>query len=413
MSLSTDRRRDLDLVLYGATGFVGRLVAAHLATAAPPGLRVALAGRSRQRLALLQAELGPPAAAWPLIEADAQDSGALGELARSSRVVASAAGPYLRLGLPLLEACVAAGTDYTDLTGELPFLITSVRRHHDDAASAGARIVHSCGFDSLPSDIAVLVCAERAAADGTELGDTTLLVRYARGGFSGGTIASALEILAAAERDPQLRRDLADPYALSPDRVREPEAASGSESRAFGRAPHLGTWTGPFVMAAVNTRVVRRSNALLDWSYGRGFRYREVVATGAGPMGAVRAGALTTAMAAGGAALAFRPTRRLIARFLPSPGEGPDEQTRSRGGFRMDVHSDTPSGRRYRAVFAGRGDPGYAATAVMFGQSALCLALDRDRLPQRAGVLTPATAFGEVIVERLRANGFRIEVSEV
>ena len=407
-------QRELDVVLFGATGYVGRLTAEHLAAAAPPGARIGLAGRSADRLAAVRDGLGPAAAGWPLLVADAADPASLARMAERTAVVATTVGPYARHGLELVLACARAGTDCADLTGEVPFVRRSIDAAHDVAEATGARVVHGCGFDAVPSDLGVLATAEAARADGAgPLGATTLLVREARGGLSGGTIATMRTVLDAARRDPGVRRLLADAHALSPDREHEPDRDPGArpepEPRGARWEAGLGTWTAPFVMASFNTRVVRRSNALQDWAYGRGLRYREVVACGDGRLAPVAAAAITAGLAAGAGALftasALPPAGALLDRLLPGPGEGPSERTRREGRFALEVVAETASGARCATEVSATGDPGYAATAVMFGQAALCLALDRDRTPRRGGVLTPATAMGGALADRLRAAG--------
>lgn len=403
--------RDLDVVVFGATGFVGRLLAGHLAAHAPEGVRIGLAGRSADKLAATRADLPPRAADWPLLVADVQDPASLREMARRTRVVATTVGPYARYGLPLVEACALAGTDYCDLTGEVLFVRESIDRFHETARQSGARIVHSCGFDSVPSDLGVLAVADQARADGAgELQDTVLDVVSLKGGVSGGTIDSARSQLEAVAQDSALKKLVLDPYSLSPDRGAEPDPGDARDRMLPGRDPQLGRWVAPFVMSAFNTRIVRRSNALTDWSYGRGFRYREVMSVGSSPLAPVLATGVTVGLAAGMAGLAFGPTRRVLDRVLPKPGDGPSEQARAKGHFRVEVVTTTSTGARYVATVAAKGDPGYAATAVMQGESALCLALDRDRLPAAAGVLTPATAMGTALADRLRAQGFQISV---
>jgi short subunit dehydrogenase-like uncharacterized protein len=405
-----DPDRGLDVVVFGATGFVGRLVADYLADHAPEGLRIGLAGRSQERLAEVRDGLGAAAAEWTLVQADSDDSASLAALAAGTRVVASTVGPYRRHGLPLVEACAAAGTDYADLSGEVLFMRESADRYHGAAAAAGARIVHACGFDSIPSDLGVLLLHEAVRADGAgDLEDTTLVVKAMKGRVSGGTVASLKGQLEEVKGDADLRRTVEDPYALSPNRSAEPHLGRERDLRAVERDDRLGMWVGPFVMAPANTRVVRRSNALQDWAYGRRFRYREVTGFGSGPAAPVKAGALTAGLGAMQAGLSFAPTRRLLGRVLPDPGEGPDEEARRKGFFRIEVHTRTSTGARYVSRVAAQGDPGYAATAVMLGEVALCLALERDGLPARAGVLTPATAMGTALVDRLRAAGQTFE----
>lgn len=406
--------RDLDVVVHGATGFVGRLTAQYLAEHAPAHTRIGLSGRSLDKLGRVRSALGPRAADWPLIAADSADSAALTALAGRTRVVATTVGPYRANGLPLVEACAAAGTHYADLTGEVLFMRESIDRHHAAAEASGARIVHSCGFDSIPSDLGVQLLHDAVASDGAgELERTTFVLTGVRGGLSGGTLASLTGQLDEARSDREAARIVADPYALSPDRAREPDLGDERDGRGIERDPELGLWLAPFAMGAINTRAVRRSNALQDWAYGRRFRYREVMSTGGLPLGPVLAGATLGGLGALVAGLSFGPTRALLDRFLPSPGEGPDAVARANGRFSIEIHTRTSTGRRYRAKIAAQGDPGYAATAVMLGESALCLAHDEDGLPARAGVLTPATALGPALTDRLRAAGQTYEADPV
>jgi short subunit dehydrogenase-like uncharacterized protein len=398
--------RELDVVVFGATGFAGRLVADYLARHAPGGVRVGLAGRSAQRLADVQSRLGAAASAWPLLVADSADPVSVAALARAARVVVSTVGPYYSQGLALVEACAAAGTDYADLTGEVLFVRDSIDRCHDVAVGAGARIVHCCGFDSVPSDLGVLLLHHAARADDAgDLQDTTLVVTALKGGVSGGTLASMMEqqdeVRASAER----RQVVQDPYALSPDRPAEPDLGRERDLEWVSYDGDLRMWVGPFAMAGINTRVVRRSNALQGWAYGRRFRYREVTGFGTGPAAPMLGAAAAAGLRALTAGLTFGPSRTMLGRLLPAPGQGPSERTRRTGLFRMEIHTRTSAGARYVSTIEALGDPGYAATSVMLGESALCLALDRDRLPGRAGVLTPAAAMGTALADRLRSAG--------
>ena len=397
--------RELDVVVFGATGFAGRLVAGYLADHAPEGVRIGLAGRSARRLADVRARLGAAASAWPLLVAESADPASVAGLARAAGVVVSTVGPYRGQGLALVEACAAAGTCYADLCGEVLFIRESIDRCHELAAGTGARIVHCCGFDSIPSDLGVLLLHDAARAGDTgDLQDTTLVVTALKGGVSGGTLASGMgqreEMRASAER----RRQVEDPYALSPDRAAEPDLGDERDLDWVRYDTDLGMWIGPFLMAGINTRVVRRSNALQGWAYGRRFRYREVTGFGTSPAAPLLGGAVA-ALKAVEAGLAFPASRALLGHLLPGPGEGPGEKTRRTGYFRLQVHTRTATGARYLATIGAWGDPGYAATSVMLGESALCLALDRDRLPDRAGVLTPATAMGTTLAGRLITAG--------
>jgi short subunit dehydrogenase-like uncharacterized protein len=405
----------LDVVLYGATGFVGTLTAAYLLRSAPADVRIGLAGRSQQKLEDLRHRLGGPALSWPLIVADSSDRAALDEMVSRTTAVATTVGPYLRYGLPLVAACAESGTHYADLTGEPLFMRRTIDELDESARRTGARIVHTAGFDSIPSDLGVLALHEQVAQDGAgDLEDTTLVVTALRGGISGGTIDSMRAQLEELAAHPDQQKLIVDPYSLSPQRDKEPDQDSSWPRETDLRSPvydrEIGQWLAPFVMAQVNTRVVRRSNALQDWGYGRRFRYRETMGTGSGPLGIARAGAITGGLAAMMGAMTFKPSRTALDRVLPKPGQGPSEKTRHRGHFRIEIHSRTTSGQRYVASVAAQGDPGYAATAVMFGESALSLGLDGDRLPPRAGVLTPATGIGRPLIDRLRTQGFTFDV---
>jgi short subunit dehydrogenase-like uncharacterized protein len=412
--MTTDPARELDIVVFGATGFVGRLVAEHLAAHAPAGVRIGLAGRSPERLDEVRRSLGPTAELWPLVTVDAGDRADMATLAASTRVVLTTVGPYLRYGMPLVEACAQAGTDYVDLTGEVLFVRDTLALFADAARETGARIVHSCGFDSVPSDLAVLLLAERARADETGLlEETAMVVRDMKGSLSGGTIDSARAMAEAIGEDRSLARVVTDAYALSPDRDLEPDVAGTPDAAPIRFDSSVGSWVGPFVMASYNTRVVRLSNALQDWAYGRRFRYREAMAYGDDLAAPVRAMGLSAGLALVLGGLAFGPTRAVLDRLLPAPGEGPDEESRRNGRFETETRTRTSMGASYRCIVEASGDPGYQATAVMIGEAALALVLDRDRLPDRAGVLTPASGIGGVLADRLRVRGFRIDVDRL
>ncbi len=414
MSTPAPAEREHDLVVFGASGFVGRLTAAYLAEHAPAGTRIALAGRSRTKLERVRAELPAAAADWPIVEADSFDVVALGALARSTRVVVTTVGPYAKYGLPLVAACAEAGTHYADLTGETLFMRRSIDASDAVARESGARIVHTCGFDSIPSDLGVLALHEAAREAGAgELGETTLVVRAMGGGVSGGTIDSMRVQLDEGRTDPSTRRIAADPYALSPDRSADPPPREERDPTGVTRDPVTGDWLAPFVMGMVNTRVVRRSNALQGWAYGRGLRYREAMRGGSGPVGALKASGIVAALGGLFGGMSIGPTRKVLDRVLPAPGDGPSEEQREKGFFRIDVTTTTASGRRFRCRIAAQGDPGYKATAVMLGQAGLCLAFDEDELPAVAGVLTPATAMGNVLTDRLRAAGHTYDVTEL
>ena len=413
-------RLEFDIVIYGASGFVGKLTAEYLASVSHRSggkARIALAGRSVGKLEAVRATLAESARDWPILTVDADRPSTLDEMAARTQVVITTVGPYSRYGLPLVAACAKAGTDYADLTGEAMFVRQSIDDYHKQAVDTGARIVHACGFDSVPSDMSVYELFRRARQDGAgELCDTNYVLRSFSGGVSGGTIASMIEVFRASSGDPDTRRLLADPYTLAQDRGAEPELGPQPDlpwRRGREIAPELdGVWAAGFVMAMYNTRIVRRSNALLDYAYGHRFRYAEYMGVGPSPM-AGAAAAATTAAIAGTAALGGRffrlLPRRLVERVAPKPGTGPSEEVRERGYYRVETYTTTSTGARYVATMSQSGDPGYKATSVMLGECGLALALDRDKLPELHGVLTPAAAMGDALLERFPAAGISLD----
>ncbi|MGB3602495.1 MAG: saccharopine dehydrogenase NADP-binding domain-containing protein [Gordonia sp. (in: high G+C Gram-positive bacteria)] len=412
--------REFDIVVYGATGFVGELTAQHLADRAPAGTKIALAGRSETKLAAVRRRLGPAAREWPLIVADSESPSSLDAMCERTQVVCTTVGPYLRYGENLVIAAATAGTDYVDLTGEVPFVRYSIDKADEIATATGARIVHSCGFDSIPSDLGAYLLHRTIAEDGAgEMTDTTMVVTSLRGGVSGGTVDS-MRVIAELAKDTEMRHLIMNPQALSGDAGETPRAGINSEPSDMSPVdakkvdPSLRGTLAPFFMASYNTRVVRRSNFLLDGAYGDGFRYQETMSVG-GVRGvsAALAGVVTVGIGGFLGAMSFAPTRKVMDMVLPKPGTGPSEKSRETGNFATQTFTTTTSGRRYRSQMRAHGDPGYKATAVMLGQSALALALDRDRLPDRKGVLTPAVAMGDALIDRLQTAGFVVEAHEL
>ncbi|TQR88408.1 enoyl-ACP reductase [Mycobacterium hodleri] len=416
----TEPQREFDIVLYGATGFVGKLTAQYLAKVGGPA-RIALAGRSVAKLRDVRESLGDAASGWELIEAEAGQPSTLNDMAARTRVVVATVGPYTKYGLPVVAACAAAGTDYADLTGETMFIRESADLFGKEAADNGARIVHSCGFDSIPSDLTVYALYKRALADGAgQLGETNFVLRGFAGGVSGGTAASMIEVMHTSSTDPEARRAMSDPYTLSTDRAAEPELGHQSDTpwrRGRDIAPELdGIWTGAFVMGATNSRIVRRSNALLDWAYGRSFRYSENMSVGSSVVAPVAAALGTAANAAVlglGSRYFDKLPRSLVERVLPKPGTGPSERARENGHYTVETYTTTTSGARYRATMSQQGDPGYKATSVLLGECGLALALDRDALSDLRGVLTPATALGDALLARLPGAGVTMKTERL
>ncbi len=412
--------REYDIVVYGATGFVGKLTADYLARSGSDA-RVALAGRSKERLLAVRETLAESAQSWPLLEADASSPSTLDAMAAQTQVVITTVGPYLKYGMPLVAACAAAGTDYADLTGEAVFVRNSIDLHHKQAVDTGARIVHACGFDSVPSDLSVYALHRKVSDDGAgDLGQTDFVLRAFSGGVSGGTVGSMLELLDVASRDADVRRQAADPYTLTSDRGAEPDLGPQPDLvRRRGReiAPELdGIWTAGFPMAPYNTRIVRRSNALLDWAYGRQFRYSETMSMGSSPVAPIGSALLTgvgnAVFGLGSRYFRLLP-RGLVERVVPKPGTGPSAARRESGYYKAETYTTTTTGSRYVATMAQRGDPGYKATSVLLGESGLALALDRDKLSDLRGVLTPASAMGEALLARLPAAGVTLNTTRL
>jgi len=404
--------REFEIVLFGATGYTGRLVAERLAREpATRELRWALAGRDRGRLERVRAELAaehPHVAELPLVVADAHDPAELDAMATRTRTVCTTVGPYAQHGSELVAACVRAGTHYCDLTGEVPWIRRMIDAHHEKARAAGARIVHCCGFDSVPSDLGVWMLHDAMRAQGDSLARVDAFFGESSGGFSGGTAASLLGVMEEAGADPAVRRLLADPHGLDPvpsagrEGGRRPRREE-SDSLAVSFEPRLQRWTAPFVMAAINTRIVRRTNAVAGHPYGEDFLYTERMSTGSGAGGFAAAVAVAGGMGVVLGLGSLGPVRSLLGRWLPEPGEGPSAETRARGFFRIRMFGQGRGGTRLEARIEDRRDPGYGSTAVMLSESALCLARDIQEGP--GGVLTPASAMGGALLQRLRTAG--------
>jgi short subunit dehydrogenase-like uncharacterized protein len=383
--------RQHDIVLFGATGFTGGLTAEYLAAHAGESTRWALAGRSRQKLEDVRRRLGDAAAELPLIDADAGDPRSVRELAESSRVVISTVGPYIHYGEPLVAACAAAGTDYLDLTGEPEFVDLMWLRYHEQAQISGARLVHSCGFDSIPYDLGALFTVEQLP----ENVPIKLEAFISAGGRpSGGTYHSAVHIMGRLRHSARVARER---------RARE-ERPQGRRVRGVPGTPHRDAladgWVVPF--PTIDPQTVLRSARALD-RYGPDFTYSHYLVVGSLPT------ALGLGAGAGGLiALAQLPqTRKLLLKWK-DPGEGPTPEQRQKGWFKVRFAA-AANGTRLITEVSG-GDPGYGETSKMLGESALCLA--HDQVPQTAGQVTPAVAMGDALIGRLRRAGIRFEVAD-
>jgi short subunit dehydrogenase-like uncharacterized protein len=392
------KNRQFDLVVFGATSFVGQILTRRLVerVGVDGDIRWAIAGRNAGKLREVAADTG---ADVEQIVADAADVGAMQSLAQSTKVVASTVGPYALYGSPLVAAVAEAGTDYCDLTGEPHWMRAMIDAHQDTAAASGARVVHACGFDSIPSDLGVWFTQQQAIERfGRPCTSISLRVKSLKGGASGGTIASMLNLVEEVRNDHALRKMLSNPYALAPADMRTgPRQPNVTRPRFDGVS---GQWVAPFMMAAANTRVVQRSHALLGRPWGDDFKYDEAMLAGGGPVGAVRATAVTGGMAGFAGMALLGPTRNLLSRFLPEPGEGPTPAAQEAGFFDLRLYGRTTAGDRLVTKVTGDRDPGYGSTAKMLAESALGL-LELDHSVTAGGFWTPATAFGDRLVDRL------------
>ena len=408
---SNPARRPFDVVLYGATGFVGRQTVAYFAEHAG-GLKWAVAGRSADKLEAVRAACGAGARGAGLIVADADDAGALNTLAAQARVVLSTAGPFALYGSALVAACVEHATHYVDITGETPWVRDMIDRHHQRAGANGARIIPCCGFDSVPSDLGALLVAQALWRRRRESCVSVKASFSLRGGLNGGTLASVLNILNSGER-----KRLADPFLLNPPETRPQDVRAHADPVAPHNDAELKAWVGPFFMGPINTRVVRRSAALLTTSgkagaYARDFAYQEYLRFGRGPAAALAAAGMSIGMGMGKGAMLFGPARRVAAALALAPGKGPSARAMDNGSFRCELVATGARGATMRGRIAGKGDPGNRATTKFACESAFALVQDGSALPGGAkygGVLTPASGIGMVLARRLRAAGMTVE----
>ena len=413
--------RPYHLTLLGATGFTGRLVAEYLYQAYPPGAEAAhgitwaIAGRSADKLAATKQELGLHGV--DAVVADSHDAESLAAMCRQTDVVVTTVGPYALHGSLLVAACVENGTDYCDLSGEVPWMRRMIDAHHASARAAGVRIVHSCGFDSVPSDIGVLHHQRVAQARYGEFCESVeMIVAAAKGGFSGGTFASLDNVLAEAAASDKVASVLLDPYGLNapaPDGTCDAQ----NDQRGVRFSESFQVYTAPFVMAGINTRIVRRSVALAGFPYGRDFCYTESVATGPALGGRLTAAVTAAGIGVFASAGAVGKTLRGLA---PKPGDGPDAAARESGYFKLKFFGRTPSGKTLRTQVVGKRDPGYGATSRMLAEAGVALVETRGRRGDQStesdahswtggGVLTPALAIGEELLARLPGVGIRFE----
>ena len=410
---------EYDLVIMGATGFTGKLVVEYLIEnygVENEEFTWAIAGRDINKLERLRSSfkyIDSNSNKIPRLVVDSHDTNSLDKMTSISRLVISTVGPYLKFGEALVESCVKNGTHYCDLTGEVPFIRKSIDAFDIKAKKNNCRIVHSCGFDSVPSDIGVLLLQmDSLKRFDKPCDEVNLYVRSIRGGLSGGTIDSMISIFKYMGSNPGHRKLLKSPFSLNPR-----ESLKNNTWQPILKSvkwdDDIQRWLCPFIMAGFNSRIVMRTNAITDYRYGIDFKYSEVSSYKKGLSGFLKAVAMFIGLVLIQISLTVRPLLWFLRKFfLPSPGEGPSKEIRDNGFFKLDIIGSMDNIKKIRFTVTGEGDPGYSATAKMITESALSILLDQDRIPKVSGVLTPAAGIGVVLAERLNDKGFNFSINE-
>ena len=407
--------RQYDVVLYGASGFTGRQTVQYFArNTRPSEVRWAIAGRNRQALEAAREQAGENASSVDILVADAQDQQAVDAIVSKTRVLLTTAGPFSLYGSRIVDACVRYKTHYVDITGEMSWVRDLIDRHHDRAAADGTRIIPCCGFDSIPSDLgAYLVVRHVQKKLGVDCHEVKSFYQI-RGGLNGGTFSSAANQQASG----QATRMRGEPFLLNPPKTRSAdELKLNRDPREAHFDPDIRAWATPFIMGMANTRIVRRSAGLFEqWneSYGPEFRYQEYQKI-TGTMARAKAYGMLGMMGMVQAGLQSSFGRKLMKALAPKPGQGPSQKTMDNGFFRCDLVGIAADGRKVYGVVSDKGDPGNRATVKFLCEAALSLALNADQLPggqKRGGMLSPATGLGDVLVDRLRRAGMRLETSD-
>lgn len=386
-----------DIVIWGASSFVGKLVAEHLSKNASESLSIALGGRNSSKLAAVNQQYCDNK--WPILVGDADDSEFLTDMAASTKLIISTVGPYALYGEPLIKACVEQGIDYCDLTGEPQWIWQMLQNYEQQAKATGARIIHCCGFDSIPSDLGVLQLQHLThQAYGVYCDQIHYRFNKTKGGFSGGTVASMLNAIKQIRRDPKQARVLKTPYALLPEKPQNlPYQAS---VKTLAKDPISGCYLAPFIMASINTKIVHRTNYLLNYPWRTDFLYDEAMQYDANFNGWRKAVTLVSGLTLFGLAASFAWPRALLERYiLPKPGQGPSQDVVKQGFFELELIGHVKGQRKVKLGLTGQGDPGYGSTCQMIAETA-CLLLGTKK--NQVGFLTPAAALGLDLVERLQ-----------
>lgn len=420
-------KRPYAVVLYGATSFVGQITAHYLAQflsnkksaddSEKSAVIWAIAGRDKEKLEKLQSELSKTQdneetnKKVDIIIANSDDDSSLDEMTKQTQVIISTVGPYLKYGEPLIKSCVNNGTDYVDLTGEAIFIKDMMDKYQAKAQQTGARIVNSCGFDSIPSDLGVYFTQQQAEAKFNQQCDVIhMRVKAAKGGLSGGTIASMATIFEEVGKDKARRKQVANPYLLNDD-TDAPNVRQDNVSKPEYDSEHQ-RWLAPFVMASINTRIVHRSNQLLGYEYGREFKYDEAMWMKDGVKGQLSSYAMSAGLLGFATAMMIKPSRELLSKHvLPKSGSGPSKSEQENGYFDIRFFGETSEKDSISTKVTGDKDPGYGSTSRMLAQSALCLAQDVTKAEVAGGFWTPAAAMGDKLLKRLEAHaGLSFEV---
>ena len=407
--------KKFDLVIYGASSFVGQILTEYLYEhiGLTRKIKWAIAGRSEAKLTELRASLGDGAAKLPIIIADSHDEAGLRDMCERSRVIVSTVGPYALYGELLIKACAENGNDYCDLTGEAYWIKQMMDKYQKAAKKSGARIVNCCGFDSIPSDLGVHFLQQEGKQQfGKFFNNVKLRVKAMKRGASGGTIASMIEMLVAGKADPELRKQMGNPYVLCPEKHRYTIRQTIIKAPVYDE--DFQAWVAPFIMEAINARVVLRSNSLLKMAYGKDFSYGEAMLSGQGIKGRLTGLGITGGLGLFAGSLILDPIRNLMQKYvLPKPGEGPSLQDQLNGYFDLRLHGRNKKGQQLMVQVTGDRDPGYGSTAKMLAQAGLCLAFDLAAEDKAGGFWTPATAMGDLLVERLSEHaGMTFETYE-
>lgn len=396
-----NQSREYDIIVWGASGFTGRLVSEYLFNkyGSNNNLKWAIAGRNSLKLDSIRKEILDDTVS--IIVADSNDLESLNDMVKKTKVICTTVGPYAKYGSNLVSACVENRTHYCDLAGEVQWIRKMIDKHHEEANNNNTKIVNSCGFDSIPSDLGVYYIQKLAKSSKNQRAKLIeMRVAGAKGGISGGTYKSLSNVNKEANKDKEIFKVVINPYGLNP--IGEQEGLDKSDLQRIVFDKSSNSWIGPFIMAAINTKIVRRSNALSNYSYGKDFMYNEATLNGKGLLGKIKGYFLAVPIFILMSAKPGSVLKKLIDFILPKPGEGPSKKDREAGYYNLRFYITLEDGSKAFAKVIGDMDPGYGSTSKMLAESAICLA--KDKLPDSGGVLTPSIAMGDALLDRLQKN---------